>query len=143
MAPTLLWGKEITSTSDADSGAMRQRVGCGWSPQDPQHLAWGWAQRVKHSGKLQREWKQVSATSRQTAQGICAVQLLQEQRGNPFTEGRSQAGCVLELPCACSRPTSIMDAFPGPRCLTGDHTCSPHSCLCIWPPSPPSWLHSV
>ena len=125
VVPTLLWGKEITSTSDAASESMRQRVGFGWSSRDPQHLAWGWAQRVKHSGKLQREWKQVSATSRQTSQGICAVHLLQEQWSNPFTEGRSQAGRVLELPRACSRPTSIMDSFPGPACLTGDHICSP------------------
>ena len=124
MVPTLLWSKEITSTSDADSESMRQGVGCGWSPRDPQHLAWGWA-RVKHSGKLQRAWKQVSATARQTAQGICAVHLLQEQRSNPFTEGRSRAGCVLELLRACSQPTSIMDSFPGPARLTGDHICSP------------------
>ena len=54
MVPTLLWGKEITSTSDVDSESTRQRVGRGWSPRDPQHLAWGWAHSVKHSVKIYR-----------------------------------------------------------------------------------------
>lgn len=54
MVPTLLWGKEITSTSDADSESARQRVGRGWSPRAPQHLAWAWAHSVKHSVKICR-----------------------------------------------------------------------------------------
>lgn len=40
-APTFPWGKEITSTSDADSESTRQRMGHTWSEWSPQHLDWG------------------------------------------------------------------------------------------------------
>lgn len=139
MAPTLLWGKEITRTSDADSESTRQRVGRGWSPRDPQHLAWGWAHSVKHSVKICRGngSRLLPCPGGRPRE---ATLLVYHRNGAAILQ---QAGCVLELPRACCRSSVTDSCFLDHRISLGTTSALPSRCLCIWPPSPPSWHRSM
>lgn len=138
MVPTLLWGKEITSTSDADSESTRQRVGRGWSPRDPQHLAWGWAHSVKHSVKICRG--NGSRLLPRPGGRPGEATLLVYYRNGGATLLPKEGG---RLAVSRSRSSVTDSCFLDHRISLGTTSALPSRCLCIWPPSPPSWHRSV
>lgn len=138
--PTLLWDKETTSVSDADSESTRQMMGHVWPPQKSLPLGLEPGTSSEALGKnRQTKWRQASVGSGPMAQETSSGHSSPEPQSNPSAGGGSEAGYVLELPYACSGPS-----------ITKTHvsrTTTPHSGLRLLAvhgyPDPPNWCHST
>lgn len=122
--PTLLWDKETTSVSDADSESTRQMMGHVWPPQKSLPLGLEPGTSSEALGKnRQTKWRQASVGSGPMVQETSSVHSSQNHRAIPLLEEGVRLGMSQSCHTLAAAPVSRRLTFHGPPHLTLDYGC--------------------